>query len=45
VNGLAGFVLREKDGEIDTFAFEHDGSRIVAIYVVRNPEKLGHVRF
>jgi RNA polymerase sigma-70 factor, ECF subfamily len=45
VNGLAGFVLREEDGAIDTLAFEHDGNRIVAIYVVRNPEKLRHVRF
>lgn len=45
VNGLAGFVLREEDGAIDTLAFEHDGSRIVAIYVVRNPEKLRHVHF
>jgi RNA polymerase sigma-70 factor (ECF subfamily) len=45
VNGLAGLVLREDDGAIDTFAFEHDGSRIVAIYIVRNPEKLRHVRF
>ena len=45
VNGLAGLVLREEDGAIDTFAFEHDGSRIVAIYIVRNPEKLRHVRF
>jgi RNA polymerase sigma-70 factor, ECF subfamily len=45
VNGLAGFVLREEDGAIDTMAFEHDGVRIVAIYVVRNPEKLRHVRF
>jgi RNA polymerase sigma-70 factor, ECF subfamily len=45
VNGLAGLVLREDDGAIDTLAFEHDGSRIVAIYVVRNPEKLRHVHF
>src|SRR5215468_6950441 len=45
VNGLAGLVLREQDGAIDTFAFEHDGNRIVAIYIVRNPEKLRHVRF
>ena len=45
VNGLAGFVLREEDGEIDTIAFEHRDGRIVAIYVVRNPEKLRHVRF
>ena len=45
VNGLAGLVLREDDGAIDTLAFEHDGGRIVAIYVVRNPEKLRHVHF
>jgi RNA polymerase sigma-70 factor, ECF subfamily len=45
VNGLAGLVLREDDGAIDTLAFEHDGRRIVAIYVVRNPEKLRHVHF
>ena len=32
-------------GSIDTLAFEHDDSRIVAIYVVRNPEKLRHVRY
>jgi hypothetical protein len=38
-------VLREDGGAIDTLAFEHDGRRIVAIYVVRNPEKLRHVHF
>ena len=26
VNGLAGLVMREEDGAIDTFAFEHDGA-------------------
>jgi RNA polymerase sigma-70 factor, ECF subfamily len=45
VNGLAGFVMREEDGSIDTMAFEHRDGRIVAIYLVRNPEKLRHVRF
>src|SRR5262245_44859148 len=45
VNGLAGFVLREEDGSIDTMAFEHRDGRIVAIYVPRNPDKLHHVRF
>jgi len=45
VNGLAGLVLREDDVAIDTLPFEHDGRRIVAIYVVRNPEKLRHVHF
>ncbi|MFZ2066644.1 MAG: sigma-70 family RNA polymerase sigma factor [Xanthobacteraceae bacterium] len=45
VNGLAGFVLHEDDGSIETMAFEHHDGRIVAIYVVRNPEKLQHVRY
>jgi RNA polymerase sigma-70 factor, ECF subfamily len=45
VNGMAGFVLREEDGSIDTMAFEQRDGRITAIYVVRNPEKLRHVRF
>jgi len=45
VNGLPGFVLRETDGSIDTMAIEHRDGRIVAIYLIRNPEKLQHVRF
>ena len=45
VNGMPGFVLREEDGSIDTIAFEQRDGRIAAIYVVRNPEKLRHVRF
>ena len=45
VNGMPGFVLRERDGSIDTMAFEQRDGRIAAIYVVRNPEKLRHVRF
>jgi RNA polymerase sigma-70 factor (ECF subfamily) len=40
VNGLSGFVMREQDGALDTVR-----RRIVAIYVVRNPDKLRHVRF
>jgi RNA polymerase sigma-70 factor, ECF subfamily len=45
VNGLAGFVVREEDGAIDTLAFEHCDGRITAIYATRNPDKLQHVRF
>jgi RNA polymerase sigma-70 factor (ECF subfamily) len=45
VNGLAGFVLREADGSVDTLAIEHRAGRITAIYLTRNPEKLRHVRF
>ena len=45
INGLAGFVMREEDGSIDTMAFEHRDGRIVAIYLTRNPDKLRYVRF
>ncbi len=43
VNGLPGFVTREADGELQTTALAVEDGRIVAIYVVRNPEKLRHL--
>jgi RNA polymerase sigma-70 factor (ECF subfamily) len=45
INGMAGFVLREPDGTLDTMAFETQDGRITAIYLVRNPDKLRHVTF
>jgi RNA polymerase sigma-70 factor, ECF subfamily len=45
VNGLAGFVIEEADGSVGTIAFEPKDGRIAAIYVVRNPDKLKHVKF
>jgi RNA polymerase sigma-70 factor (ECF subfamily) len=44
INGYPGLLLEVEDGP-ETFAFEpgEDG-RIAAIYVMRNPEKLRHVR-
>ena len=45
VNGRAGFVVREEDGLIDTMAFEVRDGRVAAIYVVRNPDKLRHVKY
>jgi RNA polymerase sigma-70 factor (ECF subfamily) len=42
---LAGFVIREDDGSVDTMAIDHRDGRIAAIYLIRNPEKLQHVRF
>jgi RNA polymerase sigma-70 factor (ECF subfamily) len=45
VNGMAGFVVRAQDGLIDTIAFETRDGCIVAIYIVRNPEKLRHVKY
>lgn len=43
INGLPGFVTREADGEVQTTALDIEGDRIVAIYVVRNPDKLRHL--
>jgi RNA polymerase sigma-70 factor (ECF subfamily) len=40
INGLPGFVTREGDGELQTTALEIEGDAIVAVYVMRNPEKL-----
>jgi RNA polymerase sigma-70 factor, ECF subfamily len=45
VSGLAGFVVREEDGAIDTLAFAHRDGRITVIYATRNPDKLQHLRF
>ncbi|HEV7309644.1 sigma-70 family RNA polymerase sigma factor [Ensifer sp.] len=43
VNGLPGFVTREADGELQTTALEIADGKVVAIYVVRNPDKLAHL--
>jgi RNA polymerase sigma-70 factor (ECF subfamily) len=45
INGLAGFVMREGDGSIDTIAFDTRDGLISQIYIIRNPDKLQHVRF
>lgn len=42
INGLPGFVVHAEDG-VQTTAFEAEDDRIVAVYVVRNPDKLQHL--
>ena len=42
INGLPGFVVHAEDG-VQTTAFEVEGDQIVALYVVRNPDKLRHL--
>ncbi len=44
INGLPGFVTREADGELQTTALEIDDGKVTAIYVMRNPDKLRHLR-
>ncbi len=41
--GLPGQLTVEADGMLQTMAVEIDGGKIRAIYVVRNPDKLGHL--
>jgi RNA polymerase sigma-70 factor (ECF subfamily) len=43
INGLPGFITLEADGEYSTTALEIEDGKIVAIYVVRNPDKLRHL--
>ena len=43
INGLPGFVTLEADGMIQSTALDIRDGRIVAIYVVRNPDKLRHL--
>jgi RNA polymerase sigma-70 factor (ECF subfamily) len=42
INGFPGFVIRTEEG-VQTTAIEVKGDQIVAIYAVRNPDKLRHL--
>ena len=44
INGLPGFISREGDGQIQTTALDMEDGKISAIYVMRNPDKLKHIR-
>ena len=43
INGLPGFVTIEWDDTLQTTALDIRDGRIVGIYVMRNPDKLGQV--
>jgi RNA polymerase sigma-70 factor, ECF subfamily len=43
INGLPGFVTTEQDDTLQTTALEIQDGKIVAIYVMRNPDKLRHI--
>lgn len=43
INGLPGFISLERGGLLQTTALDIRDGRIAAIYIVRNPDKLGHV--
>ena len=42
INGLPGFVVHGPEG-VETLALEISGEHIVAVYAIRNPDKLRHV--
>jgi RNA polymerase sigma-70 factor (ECF subfamily) len=43
INGLPGFVTIERGDILQTTALEIEDGRVVAVYVVRNPDKLRHM--
>jgi RNA polymerase sigma-70 factor, ECF subfamily len=45
IDGLPGFATMETDGLPQTTALGIENGKIKVIYVVRNPEKLGHLQF
>ena len=43
INDLPGVIVDGPEGPVQTTAFEIDGGVIRSVYVVRNPDKLGHL--
>lgn len=41
IDGLPGFISYERDGSLQTTALEIEDGRVRAIYITRNPDKLG----
>jgi RNA polymerase sigma-70 factor (ECF subfamily) len=43
INGMPGFLVTNAEGGIETLALDIRAGRIVALYSVRNPDKLAHL--
>lgn len=43
INGLPGFVTIERDAMLQTTALQIEDGKIIAIYVMQNPDKLRHI--
>jgi len=43
INGATGFLVYADDGLDQTLSIETDGKKIIAIFAVRNPAKLGAI--
>ena len=44
INGLPGVIVDAPEGPVQTAAIEIEGGVIRALYVVRNPDKLRHLK-
>jgi RNA polymerase sigma-70 factor (ECF subfamily) len=44
INGLPGYVSLERGETVQAMALDIRGGAVAAIYIIRNPDKLGHVR-
>ena len=44
VNGLPGVIVDAPEGPVQTVAFDIEGDIIRALYMVRNPDKLRHLK-
>ncbi len=45
INGLPGFVTVEQENVLQTTALQIGNDKVVAIYVMRNPDKLQHLHY
>lgn len=43
IDGLPGYISRDRGGVLQTTALDIEDGRITAIYITRNPEKLGKI--
>ncbi len=43
IDGLPGYISRERDDVLQTTALDIEDGRVIGIYVTRNPDKLGHI--
>lgn len=43
IDGLPGYISRERDGVLQTTALSIEDGRITAIYITRNPDKLSRI--
>ncbi|WP_374441034.1 sigma-70 family RNA polymerase sigma factor [Stella sp.] len=43
IDGLPGFVTVDRNGVLQTTAVAIEGGRVIAVYIVRNPDKLRHL--